>query len=856
MTDSFHTETVDPADPIDPPSIHIFAPGTCLGERYEIREALGIGGSAVVYAAADRHLDTAVALKVLRADRLNEGALRRFRREVAVARKANSPRLVRVFDIAETADAIYLSMELVDGDTLRDELRNGPVTIQRAVDIAIEILEALAVLHDLSIVHRDVKPGNVLFTGSGTLKLADFGLAREWESLGGARLTKTDVVVGTIEYLAPEQALGRAVDARTDLYSVGIVLFEILTGKVPHAKDSSLGTLLAHVHEDAPDVRAARPDAPRWLTSIIRRLLEKDPARRYPSAAAVLRDLRRRSGPGLAYRLRARSAISAAVVVVTAFCFVVVNAVRDHRDSRFHHLASDDRGVFAVDRRGRMLWYKVLTVPAHQAGVARLSPERKRVLIAFDGDGSGVDANREHTAGIFDVQTGRRLRSIHFPRLGRGAFPQFSETYGPARVFVDDLDGDSWDEVVVTFTHTPSYPSYTVLHDSVSNAMRPVLIASGHQRPHGAVDVDGDGIKELVFAGVLNRVGWYTGLGIVRAPVRSVASANWQAVSTPDVTYSATSERNLVWYALLPTGGYLAAEVGIDENERVLLVPYPNGKSLRVSFDAPKDRLRRKAHEDLRLAQQLSASFPVEAARSAERAVASAREAGDRILLEWCERVLASMYVGAGDDRGRVLFESLFERSSERGNIAYDAAVAFHTAGELGEAVRWYRFGYARTDAMAGRHKYEHLVGLVMALAEDSRWKEARQRIEEFVHAVPDQNTPASFCRAFVEWRETGQVPEIPEGAVTDIERYWTVELRIARGDDPGEVRTAIEHALRLDSGLRPLFISALSLCEAKLGNHAEAKRLARQAWDMTERQLAREPILRGHAVVIRGRTR
>jgi len=853
MIDSFYTETVDPEARADAPSIHIFAPGTCLGERYEIREVLGIGGSAVVYAAKDRHLDTMIALKVLRADRLHDGALRRFRREVAIARKANSTRLVRVFDISETADAIYLSMELVGGGTLRDELKKSPIAVDRVVSVAIEILEALAVLHELSIVHRDVKPGNVLFAADGSLKLADFGLAREWETDGGARLTKTDGVVGTIEYLSPEQALGRPVDARTDLYSVGIVLFELLSGDVPHAKGSSLGTLLAHVQDDAPDVRTARPDAPRWLASIVRRLLEKDPARRYASAVAVLRDLRQRRG-SLMYRFRRRGVVVAAGVAFVMLSLAGVFAVREYRDSRFDHITSDDRGIFAVDRRGTHALAQVLAVPAHQAGVARLSPEHGKVLIAFDGDGSGRDPVLEHTAGIFDVQNGRRLRTIRFPRYA-SAFPQFSETYGPARVFVDDLDGDSWDEVVVTFTHTPYYPSYTVLHDSVSNAMRPVLLASGHQRPQGAVDVDGDGIKELVFAGVVNRLGWYTGLGIVRAPVRAVATANWRPASTPDAMLPGSSEKNLVWYALLPTGGYLAGELTIDEKKREIVVPYPNGKNLRVSFDAKNEDARRNAYASLRQAQQSFEGFPSEAVKSAERAMVSARACGDQALLEWCERVLARLYVAAGDvDRGRRLFDSLFESSAESGNIAYDAAVAFHLAGRLEEAAYWYHVGYARTDVMTGRHKYEHLVGLVMALAEQSRWNEARRRIDEFVKAVPSQRTPAEFCRAFVEWRDTGRVPEIPGNVVTDVERYWALELRLARGDNPKVIESAIAQALRFESGSRPLLLSVWSACESKLGNHEEAMRLARESVALLEREQSRDPILRGHASLVRER--
>ncbi len=268
----------------------IMPPGTRLGSRYAIRDVLGIGGSSVVYSADDSRTSCAVAVKVLRPDRSTEAALVRFRYEAAVARVVDCPHLVRVFDYAEGPPA-FLTMELAYEGSLRHALKNGPLPISRAIEIARQILLALSALHDRSIVHCDVKPGNILLDAGGRVLLSDFGLACQTNPCKEA---ENESVIGTLEYLAPERALGGSVDARTDLYSLGIVLFEMLTGAVPHYRASSLGTLLAHIQEPARNARSLRPEIPRWLSALIACLLEKQPRKRYASADAVLHDLARR----------------------------------------------------------------------------------------------------------------------------------------------------------------------------------------------------------------------------------------------------------------------------------------------------------------------------------------------------------------------------------------------------------------------------------------------------------------------------------------------------------------------------------------------------------------------------------
>jgi len=307
------TESVDVLSGSLAAAITIIPPGTRLGSRYAIRDVLGIGGSSVVYSADDSRTSRAVAVKVLRPDRSTEAALVRFRHEAAVAREVRCPHLVRGFDYAEGPPA-YLTMELARKGSLRHALKDGPLPVAAAINIAAQVLCALSALHDRSIVHCDVKPGNILLDAGARVLLGDFGLAHQTNERLEADGNKS--VIGTLEYLAPEQALGRAIDARTDLYALGIVLFEMLTGTVPHRRASSLGTLLAHIQEPAQNVRELRPAIPQWLSELIACLLDKQPRKRYVSANAVLHDVtRRRAHYGPATAIAQDRGVSARIVV-------------------------------------------------------------------------------------------------------------------------------------------------------------------------------------------------------------------------------------------------------------------------------------------------------------------------------------------------------------------------------------------------------------------------------------------------------------------------------------------------------------------------------------------------------------
>lgn len=293
------TETVEPIGSARPSARPIVG-GSVVGGRYEILERLGSGGSAIVYRALDLDLGREIALKVLRPDRMSQLSLAHFLRELAIARDIRSPYVIPMWDIGTDDERVWISMELATGETLRDRLERGTMEIDEAIGISCDVLRALDALHAERIVHRDIKPSNVLTAPDGSARVADLGLARKWDT-DASRFT--DALVGTYGYISPEQALGLQLDGRSDLYGFGVTLFEMLTGRIPFETSSSIGAIIAPIHDEAPDVRELQPDVPDWLATFITRLLAKDRRHRYANAAEALAHLRaRRTRPGFVLR--------------------------------------------------------------------------------------------------------------------------------------------------------------------------------------------------------------------------------------------------------------------------------------------------------------------------------------------------------------------------------------------------------------------------------------------------------------------------------------------------------------------------------------------------------------------------
>jgi tRNA A-37 threonylcarbamoyl transferase component Bud32 len=264
--------------------------GTVLSGRYRLEAKLGSGGMSTVYLARDQTLDRQVAVKVMHRE-MSEQAdqLERFRQEARSVAKLSHPNVVSVIDAGEDGGHPYIVFEYVEGETLKQRIsRNGALEPQEAIAYAIEIARGLSMAHARNMVHRDIKPQNILIDAEGRAKLTDFGISRQLEQDG---MTATGRVLGTTDYVAPEQAMGHKVDPRTDIYSLGVVLYEMLVGQVPFSADSQVGVAMKHVNEELPDVQRRRPEVSAAVALVIERSTAKDPNERYQKVSEMIDDL-------------------------------------------------------------------------------------------------------------------------------------------------------------------------------------------------------------------------------------------------------------------------------------------------------------------------------------------------------------------------------------------------------------------------------------------------------------------------------------------------------------------------------------------------------------------------------------
>jgi serine/threonine-protein kinase len=264
--------------------------GRLLGNRFEILEQLGGGGMAIVYKGRDTFLNRLVTIKILRIElTCDEDFVKRFRMEAKSIASLSHPNIVSIHDVGWEGEIQYLVMEYVEGDNLKSLIRGqGALVPERVVQIARQICEALQHAHENNIVHRDIKPQNILITTGGQAKLTDFGIAREATA---ATVTQTDTIVGSVHYISPEQARGETADPRSDIYSLGIVLYEMITGTLPFQGETPIGVALKHIQEEPPKPFSLKPGVPTVLEKIIAKSVSKIPADRYETARDMAADL-------------------------------------------------------------------------------------------------------------------------------------------------------------------------------------------------------------------------------------------------------------------------------------------------------------------------------------------------------------------------------------------------------------------------------------------------------------------------------------------------------------------------------------------------------------------------------------
>jgi len=264
--------------------------GTVLSSRYRLEAKLGSGGMSTVFLATDETLDRPVAVKVMHRE-MSEQAdqLERFRQEARAVAKLSHPNVVSVIDAGEDGGYPYIVFEYVEGETLKQRIaRVGALDTQEAIAYAIEVARGLSLAHARNMVHRDIKPQNILIDSEGRAKLTDFGISRQLEQDG---MTATGRVLGTTDYVAPEQAMGRSVDPRSDVYSLGVVLYEMLVGQVPFHADSQVGVAMKHVNEELPDVQRRRPELSAAVALVVERATAKSPDERYQQVGEMIDDL-------------------------------------------------------------------------------------------------------------------------------------------------------------------------------------------------------------------------------------------------------------------------------------------------------------------------------------------------------------------------------------------------------------------------------------------------------------------------------------------------------------------------------------------------------------------------------------
>jgi serine/threonine protein kinase/tetratricopeptide (TPR) repeat protein len=837
-----------------------------VADRYEVRGRLGRGGHATVYRAYDHLLKEEVALKVVHPERDPERALGRMRREVGVAREILSPHLVRIHDTGERGGSLYLTMEILSGGSLRDRLERGPLSVQEALQIGKAILEGLAALHTRGVVHRDVTPGNILFSESGETKLSDFGLVRRLgreESL----VTRDTGILGTLGYLSPEQLLGKEVSPRSDLYSAGVVLFEMLTGKRPHDAESELGLRLTVLRE-APDVRQLRPDVPRWLAEAIARLLERRPADRIPTAEAALALLRRQTAPPR-YRLR-RRLFRVAVIALLSLPQTGV-LVTPARSAAFSHLVPvGETGIAAVSKSGEKLWTITGVEPesSDRWAYARISPGGPRliaiVLIRLTRPRNwSVEA--VSTLSFLDPGTGQVIEKVPLPS-GANNFPNDPPRFNVASVKAVELFGDGVDEVLVNFSHVPEAPFYTMLYAPRFGQARVIYYSRGGQDFQGATDLDGDGTRELLFAGINNGWNWVNAVAAVKLDPRSLTQGDRLAVpAAPDAMMTPAQGRLLLWYAIVPRGHLEDPNrLTIDERRRELTVHYLSGKTWTLGFDgfppgtseldsAERQAARRETYGHLWEAERLRKAGMLDLAMAeAQAAIDAAGRGREAWLGQYAERLQAKILVAQGKVReAETLFTSLVERAEDAPEVSYDAAVAFHLYGDIPRAVAWYGRGIGRESAIgAGKSKHEFVKGEVLALVEAKRFADALSAVDRFGATYPAFEDHLWLFREYIRWRAGEQPQANPSGVAsnsTDLYRYWELEFEFADGGEAQEILPRVDRFLSERPETQAEVQSLRAELLGRLGRPREAAEAAQSALEVARGEASRSIIARGH---------
>jgi hypothetical protein len=549
-----------------------------LPARWSPVRLLGEGGQAEVWLAEDLELGQPVAVKVFSPE-LSAASRERLRREVRLGRSLQHPGLVRIYELIEAGPRLAIVMEWVPGGSLSERLGAGAMPVANVIEVARQVLEVLAYLHEKEVVHRDIKPSNVLLDANGKVKLADLGLAR---SLSAAGVTVTAAMVGTPAYMSPEQLLGRPSLPASDLYSLGVTLYELLTGAPPFAGEVRDGPDHRLVRMP-PSPRRQRPECPRWLARFVLRLLEREPRDRFRTAGRALQAFDRQRGL-LSPRLGRQAAVAGAVLLLLGALGGSV-VWRLWRRTLTTVTVSEGR-VTVHDRGGAEMWHRDFgggrPAPLIVDVVGDATPE---VVVALKaGDPGLVESEPDlFVIGADGTEITRVASALgSFSDL----YPMFTPRTGGPVVTPMDLDGDGRMDLLWRTTHAPWYPcvlgAWNLRAGFVPSSL---MVNSGTIHSVTPADLDGDGRPELILTGINNPLGYQLFLAIVRLEAgtdgRSLSGATSPDLFGAWMAHRREPRPSLIAYNLLGPYGVTARLDRADRDGLTLQV----GEA-RLVFDA------------------------------------------------------------------------------------------------------------------------------------------------------------------------------------------------------------------------------------------------------------------------------